>query len=168
MNILYVYVCILSLRQSWWKANNYFNLLTIMHLISLMCFSKKPRLCGTVSDFCVGRTLLLPRDSLQTVRKNNDQWACSLLRRMSLTSLTLQHNANGWALIWKQGSGNHKGWAGDITGEWRGWWRDRDRERGRDTQFVIAFFAVLNPLEMEVFHINMHCIIPSRRANCFL
>ena len=42
------------------------------------------------------------------------------------------------------------------------------REGERDTQFVIAFFAVLNPLEMEVFHINMHCIIPSRRANCFL
>lgn len=40
---IHIYVCV-SLSQSWWKANNYFNLLNIMHLISLMCFSKSQNL----------------------------------------------------------------------------------------------------------------------------
>lgn len=45
--------------------------------------------------------------------------------------------------------------------------REKETERERRTQFVVAFFAIVNPLEMEISHINMHCIIPSSEANCF-
>lgn len=46
--------------------------------------------------------------------------------------------------------------------------RDSKRDRGREP-FVVAFFATVNPLEleMEISHINKRCIIPSSEANCF-
>lgn len=67
---------------------------------------------------------------------------------------------------------------GRMNGEGRDKKRDREtgrqkREGGRGREsalFVIAFsafFAIVNPLEMEISHINMHCIIPSTETNCF-
>lgn len=44
--------------------------------------------------------------------------------------------------------------------------RERKKQRERRTKFVVvAFFAIVNPLEMEISYIN---IIPSNEANCFI
>lgn len=165
-----VSIYISSLRQKWRKANSYFNVLNILNLISLMRCFRKPEPCSPPDSFCLAKTLLLSRDSLYTVKINNDQWSCSLSSKTSLTPLPLRHDADSWVLIWKlgtenQGSGNHKGWEGESKG---GWKEERERETKARELFVVVF-AIVNPFELgtEIPHINMHCIIPSSEANCF-
>lgn len=83
---------------------------------------------------------------------------------MSLTLLTLQHNADSWVLIWKQGTESRG--AGDTKGEKERVRKDGGR-RGSSSLALCCLLFSLQLFEMEISHIKVHCIIPSSEANCF-
>lgn len=78
----------------------------------------------------------------------------------------------GTASVRRRKQGAEDEWGGRRKGERQRGREAEERGREREGECIIcyclsAFFAIVNPLEMEISHINMHCIIPSSQTNCF-